>query len=86
MNRISTLLDPDAGQLPRDMESEGVLGHHLHAHNISVGGVRMFFSVFVCFFTPATHRSVVCLYFLAVYLFLSPIQHVRRWCGCWLGV
>jgi len=38
MNRIATLLDPDAGQLPRDMESEGVLGYHLHAHNISVSG------------------------------------------------
>lgn len=42
MNRIATLLDPDAGRLPLDMESEGVLGYHLHAHNISVSCTASF--------------------------------------------
>lgn len=36
MNRIATLLDPDAGSQPPQTESETVLGYHLQAHNVSV--------------------------------------------------
>ena len=36
MNRIATLIEPDAGMYSGSIDSEWVLGHHLKTNNITV--------------------------------------------------